>query len=277
MTAAKRRRRRPKAREKRDHNDLEQLPLHLFKYCGVSEERLGWLQRLIEGEEIYFPSPKQFNDPLDCRIPPSYNSSDLRIQQYWREYLQRNPLPPGVDRKARVRELIAQARSPEGRTRQTEQFFDSVNKNGVLSLSSDHKSMLMWSYYAEGHSGVVVRLKTDAQTLVRIPAEMFAIEVHYQTEFPVPVFYEDDHRTLLRTVFGTKSKDWDHEKEWRFVLVTRTGYLTLPTGTVDGVVLGMRTTSEVETSIRDWIGDRDIELRRIQNREGTFKLTSVAA
>ena len=263
------------ASDDRDSDDLDRLPGHLFKYCGVAEERMEWLQRLIEREEIYFPSPALFNDPLDCRIPPSYKSSQLKIEQYWRDYLRRNP-HPGVDRKARVKELVKQARTAEGRAHQTEVFFNSVNSNGVLSLSAASKSMLMWSYYAEGHKGICVRLRTTPENLVRVPEEMFPLEVHYTTSFPEPVFYEDHPRQLLRKVFGTKSQEWEHEREWRLVLVRQTGYLRLPTGFVDGIVLGMRTEADVVELVRSWIAGRDIELMRIQNREGTFKLESVS-
>ena len=76
-------------------------------------------------------------------------------------------------------------------------------------------------------------------------------------------------------VSAVRGAEWKHEKEWRLVLVRQTGYLALPKGMVDGVILGMRTTQDIESSIRDWIGDRGTEVMRMQNREGTFELVSV--
>ncbi len=34
-------------------------------------------RRLLTHREIYFASPKEFNDPFDCRIPPRYDLEDI--------------------------------------------------------------------------------------------------------------------------------------------------------------------------------------------------------
>lgn len=48
---------------------------------------------------------------------------------------------------------------------------------------------------------------------------------------------------------------------------------------IDGVVLGLRTPSQIESEVRGWIAEagRDIELMRVRHRANRFALEVVAA
>jgi hypothetical protein len=57
------------------------------------------------------------------------------------------------------------------------------------------------------------------------------------------------------------------------------GERTLPAGSIDGVIFGLRTPPSVESTIREWVKGRRpaLELLRVQHKPNSFELTIVPA
>lgn len=253
-----------------------EIPAHLFKYFSVpNAEYQERVRQLVVESSLYFASPQKFNDPLDCRIPPSFEANTLTIEGYWKEHLDREaPRMDRADRKAAVKKMVRESRSAEGRERLTRRCFDAVDAHGVACMSTDPVSMLMWSYYSAGHSGLVVRLKTTLEHFSQISPFATPVRVNYAEQFPTINFYTDSVGHFVQTVLGTKSEAWRHENEWRLILVGRTGAVTLPRTMVDGVILGMKTPPEIEKMVRAWVLEAatPIELLRVVHRPSSFLL-----
>ena len=113
-----------------------------------------------------------------------------------------------------------------------------MEKQGIVCLSAHPDGVLMWSHYADGHKGVAIRFKMDPKHLVLLPVLCFFVEVTYTDLFPRLNFFDCDTFDFACSVFGTKAKAWQHEGEWRIVLLDRTGYVSIPPGMVDGVITG---------------------------------------
>jgi hypothetical protein len=257
---------------------LERLPPKLYKYSGLLGPRLEWVQRLICDSILYFARPSSFNDPLDCRVPLRFDGSRLAIERYWLEVLRRRK--PGLsarDRKVELRRLVLLSQTPEGQAKITKQLFESIDKHGTACFSTDPASMLMWSYYAEGHSGVAVRFNTALRDLGRL-SPVIPIEVKYTNSFPNTSYYSTPDERVL-TVLGTKSSAWLHEQEWRLVLEGRTGDVEVPSSLIDGVVLGMRIDPKREEAVRSWVTKRTrpVDLLRVEHRPNSFELEVVPA
>jgi len=109
----------------------EILPRALYRYAGVSREepdRLEGIRRLLVESELYFTSPRTFNDPLDSKgVSLEFIASALKAEQYWRNSYKRiaaNRLPLGVpprERKRWIQRMIANQRTEAGRDRFTNQ------------------------------------------------------------------------------------------------------------------------------------------------------------
>ena len=157
--------------------------------------------------------------------------------------------------------------------------FESIDANGVACFSVDPRSMLLWSYYAEGHAGVAVRFNTTPSVLARITHHVLPLRVGYQDDFPKISYYTATRADLVTTVLGTKSLAWAHEQEWRLVLVGRSGSMKVPAAMIDGVVLGMRIDPSHEETVRGWVDGRTpkIELLRVVHKPGSFALDLVPA
>src|SRR5262249_7455328 len=141
--------------------------------------------------------------------------------------------------------------------------------------------MLMWSYYAEGHSGVAIRFKITREYLMqmRSESELMPVEVQSRKVFPQIDFYKARTNELVWGVLGSKSEDWSHEAEWRLVTVDRTGNIPIPSEMIDAVILGMKIRPEDEEAIRTMVAKRKTptEVLRIRNKPNSFQLEIVAA
>ena len=259
---------------------LERMPEVLYKYSGLSGHRLGWMRDLIVESKLYFAKPSSFNDPLDCRIPPSYDASAFVIEQYWRGFVKQNhPHDKLRNHRKAIRRMIRDSKTPTGQARLTKRLFESVDQNGIACFAKDATNMLLWSYYTEGHSGIAVRFKVTLENLLQMQRLLIPLEVQYQIDFPEIDYYSDTNPGFLRTVLGTKAVVWAHEQEWRLVLVGYQGLLRLPPEMIDGVIMGMRIDPAHERSLRGWIEEREsrLELLRVSNRSRSFELELVPA
>jgi hypothetical protein len=95
---------------------------------------------------------------------------------------------------------------------------DSVSKElGVLCLSKPPDSILMWSYYADKHRGVVFGLDihkiggclSGPSGLVKYRKQRASVDPYLPPGDAL-------HKEVLKTLF-TKSAGWTHEKEFRRV------------------------------------------------------------
>lgn len=52
-----------------------------------------------------------------------------------------------------IDKMIKDSRTEDGQRKLSENVFESLENNGMLCLSKNPASTLMWSYYASGHEG----------------------------------------------------------------------------------------------------------------------------
>jgi len=274
---------RPEHDQDRSLNDvLARAPSAIFKFSGLSGDRLEWMRRLIVENELYFPSPGSFNDPLDCRVTPRYEVSVLAAEKHWRDAGRK--IYPNIARKElkkRAKQMARRTTTPEGQAEFATKVHEAMNRNGTACFAPDPTNVLLWSYYAEGHAGVAVRfcltpscMQAFGERLQAQGTTCFPIEVEYRPEFPSVNYYSSPTHEVLKTILGTKALAWQHEAEWRIVLPNRTGYLKIPRTMITGIVFGMRLDASNEQTVRQWVAARGggIELLRVTNKPGSFVL-----
>jgi hypothetical protein len=140
----------------------------LYKYRSIQGESRYYTSRLITHGLAYYASPKQFNDPLDCRFVV-----DLRGEQRPLSLVQSHFGEPWRQEQERFREIV-----------------DA--KLSIFSLSEIRDSTLMWSHYSDGHRGVCVGIELevdshlgcttyDAKPATVFAADLFAIHLRTKT------------------------------------------------------------------------------------------------
>jgi hypothetical protein len=162
----------------------------LYKYCSISTE--NQLHRFIEilKGRIYFSSPSKFNDPFELSAKVNISTSPLLYGLTARE-------------KEEVQRIF-RLRAPEA---VSEEWREKI---GILCLSEDPKNILMWSHYANNHSGICIGFNTE------ITPFNTAAAITYSDERPKAEFNSNPNR-LIERVLLTKSKHWQYEKEWRAI------------------------------------------------------------
>ena len=175
--------------------------------------------------------------------------------------------------------MVRLSQTESGRNELTERVYKALDTVGILSLSKREANMLMWSYYAEGHKGVAIRFNMAPEHLLVIPARFMPVELKYCTQFPRINYFNSTLPDFVLGILGTKAVDWEHEAEWRLVVVNRTGHVRLPPAIIDGVILGLRIAKDDEDAVRSWVKARPVKtaILRIRHKPGSFELEAVSA
>ncbi|MGI9338139.1 MAG: DUF2971 domain-containing protein [Gammaproteobacteria bacterium] len=199
---------------------------------------------------IYFRSPREFNDPYDCRTPPVLR--DLTDKQL--AFLRRtNPKIWGIPAD---NDFV-----PKGK------FIAKVNKElrrrhkrvtekcGVACFSRRNDNLLMWSHYAGGGRGFCLEFYDGN------PALNLGYDVKYRKQFPVAYGYikalaegreTSQYTELLLT---HKYREWEYEEEVR-MFRGKSGKLAYPFESLKAVYLGTEATDCTKALIRAIAGEK---------------------
>ena len=226
-------------------SDIFTAPAALYAFHVTVVRVPGAVQRLLVDGELYFASSTELNDPFECAIAPSFAASEDQILEYARDWVERQGQDP-AGREAEVRQLVARASTEDFQKETERRYVDVTQSYGIASVTTTATNPLMWSYYAAAHTGIVVGI--DTMRLMQQPfrAPMFPLDVEYAMDFPVANFYTDDDFDIVRKTLGTKSYDWHHEEEWRWILIGESGIVRVDPGVIRTIVFGLRTDGDTE-------------------------------
>jgi len=155
---------------------------------------------------------------------------------------------------------------------------DHFRDNKILCLTDTADNLLMWAYYSNNHTGLVLSFRDDTHDN---PFTM-AKPVQYLEQIP-SLFDEEtlsdmlagyggfDHKRIVEQVVWTKSSHWSHEREWRISTGagrTRDAYEDVPFGSDElaGVVFGARVDDEYRAEITALLSDHYPAARLSQAR-----------
>lgn len=213
-------------------SEAEPYPSIVYKYRSWSNI---YHQNLLRLNELYLSSPRDFNDPFDCRIPENFYQLDTpeKITEYIDEFMERNTAPmlqAGLDPAKQVEflnEKLNNSLAEFQAYNEKETFERQDNNYGVLSLSGRWDSILMWSHYADLHKGYCVGLHEE-----KIRNSGFfgrGGNVIYASEDDFPIIDPRDQNLMRKALIQThyKSKEWTYEDEYRLTS------LLLPTPTTE--------------------------------------------
>lgn len=264
--------------------------MRCYKYRACGQRT--W--ELLINRSIYFARPTQLNDPLDSsiNIRQEYERAKSVIQELDDHPERRKSflfflLDSHVFRDTKSGENL-------GLNGALEKFIQSL---GIFSLSKTARDALLWSHYADGHSGVCLGFETN-----ELDIEDVFINEHMEYRDTPPyqdIFLElteelgefvrpwDDHRypdelgdkfytkQLTKLMNGNllvKSSKWVYEQEYRLVSVNP-GLHPFPPNALKEIVVGSKIRSEDLTTISNIISHPDyqhVKLRKVEPLPGTF-------
>lgn len=221
---------------------------------------------------MYWSSPAEFNDPMDCR-PHFVFGNERRDQIAWaRAAIRRNvPKARRHERKGLERKLL-EASPEQHRQRAIEGFSQWMNESAVCCFSTIPNSLLMWSHYADHHRGVVF---------------VFEQQVEHQPFFAFPVNYTEDRPPVditrigtdgvlaIRSAILTKAAAWSYEAEMRMIEYRLPpGVRRFPQRALRGVIFGARVSDDDRKFVSGLIAasGREIECSTARLSETQFML-----
>jgi len=225
-------------------------PLHdkdgFFKYYTAESAKLT-----LAHTSRKWSTPRLFNDPFDNQFnlyyeEPSEELAEQQLRQFHEILTSPEPLKPNqfgpMTPKA---ELIRQVRLQHPDLKYTDdemaylregviegmrrviQYVPTMNAaiRGVMAdttvfcLSETHDNLLMWSHYAQNHTGAVIKFlalaEVDAPTIVARPVR-YSRQMP-QLDFAALMDFEKVPMDIIDVVTMTKSEVWAYEKEWRII------------------------------------------------------------
>jgi len=191
------------------------LPKIIYKYRDWNNSDHKKL--LLDGE-LYVSSPKDFNDPFDCRISKNFEllDSDEKIWQFAKQQSGQMISQLGESRndfERKIFERLKYHRDDEQKTYDDYTFRKQDEHFGIVSFSEIWDSILMWGHYACNHSGFCVgfyeeHLRESGNFGGGGP-------VIYSDDLPNVNPLDDISIKALFTETHTKASDWKYEKEYR--------------------------------------------------------------
>ncbi len=220
---------------------------------------------MLINKEMWLSRPDSFNDPFDCSLTPGKaKTTDDQVQQLSvlirelyepeeaevqiKEILERNALRP-------VEEVVDDS---------LEKHMEEARESGVFSLSEINNNILMWSHYAENHTGFCIEFerKDDPRNFL---SHIMCRKVEYSREYP------NLHRIidLMDVNLFTKAKDWEYEAEWR--LIAKNGNISLPLPVpITGIYFGLRASEDSIKTIKNILEKDDIKYYHGARKQGEF-------
>ncbi|TOH99341.1 hypothetical protein CGI39_24055 [Vibrio parahaemolyticus] len=210
----------------------------LFKYRDISKYTL----EIFLNKQIYLPVSSQFNDPFDAQLLPSSFMQELRK-------LGATPSRDDFD----LHESYVKER---------------LKNYGIYSLSRKPNDILMWSHYAQSHTGICIGFNEDiTHYFCGYDWPIWVMEVLYESEHPFKKILEDlqsksrfnsvnvfaNHcmlgQALLEAALTIKHESWKYENEVR-VISEMNGFQSFKSAAIDCVILGMGISKSDEFTLR---------------------------
>lgn len=241
------------------------IPEILYKYRSFNERTLMMLQN----NEVYFTSPLDLNDPFDCTVQKQVH--DNFSNEITRFIIARSlGIPMDLVTKEQILNLREQARASQNADIQNDHeiittMMEFSNKVGILSLSSCNNSILMWSHYANFHSGFCIGFGNylDLPSEHRHNIREVSYSDTLNTRPLFDLFFHDGgldefEQEFWRLYVLTKFRDWEYEKEWRIVGLART-IVTYSDSCIDRVIFGLRMPKEQRSRIMSILREKNVK------------------
>ncbi|MGZ9065832.1 MAG: DUF2971 domain-containing protein [Burkholderiales bacterium] len=229
----------------------------LYRYRDLVGPRAEWVRQIIVDSQIYFASPAQFNDPFDCRIrfrtEGPFDELRGNLDQLMRSR--------GFSRLER-RQKIRRVGDPIEFIRKiTTGFQLQIDGTGVLSLSSNHENILLWSHYACSHNDVCLQFRV----IMDAPFFAPAMPVLYKRDLPVPDLIGADRDERAEQLVFTKAEDWAYEREWRLISPDKApGARAFAPELLSAIILGAKMPKADINMVTSWVTQRRIPVRLYQ-------------
>jgi len=214
--------------------------------------------KIIESSALYYSTPNEFNDPFDLTI-------DLLDTTISKEDVIKLITEQFITTEEEKAEIIKH-------NLENPQFFPSIflkeldnlkSHIGITCFSISHMKTLMWSHYAQKHSGVCLGFlfnKSGGNGIAQIT-------VKYSSEINSINYFKDGLLSMYNWIF-TKSHIWSYEEEIRRVIINKTGIINFDKNELVEIYYGLNLSQEKIQFLKSMIKKNNFNIRK----ESTMKI-----
>ena len=261
---------------------MSEFPAKFYKYRPMSGDSAKWVKRTILNDEIYFASASSFKDPFDLRPSFSLGATPHRQrEEFVRMSRKFEPELTEEERQVEADRVMATSMSIDDISHttaaiQTLHNHHITTKVGVLCVSTKRDDILMWSHYADSHSGICLEFDGTA------PFMAHAQKIQYADE-RVPINpYDDNHEAMMEKSLLVKSNHWSYESEWRLLrYVGGPGVVKFRPANLTGIILGALASATTIDAVTSWVQRRgtpvDVYRASVSSKKFELEMTSLSS
>ncbi len=224
-----------------------------YKYGSIDRGHITRTRMIFKDSRIYFCHRAQFNDPFDCHYRCIFKGTAEEKKRFLINlYNKMHPISHRNDRRLWVTENIKKFNDKKNMQSIIDKVDDTISKIGIYCLTYDNKNILMWSHYANNHTGYCIEFSDDYDDMYFSDA----FDVEYSEEYPVLNFTKDSDEERFKKTILTKSIHWDYEKECRKIRRHGCGVFEYPESALKGVIFGCKMSDCDKEKIIKWCKKR---------------------
>lgn len=228
-------------------------PRYLYRYMSMACGREEWVRETVVESKLFFASRIQSNDPMDSTANVILDSDRAQREAIVRRI--RSKRTAIIDPRREVAQFATADWFDDTRVTESmrQRWRRSVDRLGMVSLSSKSTNVLLWSHYAEKHQGICLKFRTD---VAGDPFFGTARQIRYRPEFPTFRSLSDDHDEQIEALLLTKGSAWRYEGEWRLINTKRRGHDAFDPTCLVAVIFGWRMPARQRRKVLDWVEAR---------------------
>jgi hypothetical protein len=256
----------------------------LYKFRGLS--RRDRIEPIFRAQILYWPAISELNDPFESKprivAPPIRSALDkLKVERSVFDLFRRHGMSR-EEAKARSKAASLPGFLEEQVLEMSRQIPPAMEIYRIFSLAGNCQSILLWSHYAEAHTGICLGFSTHKTVFGE------ALEVAYQKNLAAIDLFDRTHETNLRAMALTKSEVWRYEHEFRLIseeptpagmIPIRNHFYVFDPSCLVEVVMGCNISPGDEAFVREMVAvsTSPIKLKRAVRSEHRFALDFVDA
>ena len=158
-------------------------------------------------------------------------------------------------------------------------FLSHKKRVGIYSLSRTFNDELLWTHYANSHTGFCIEYELDNLLGSHVSENRYSFPVLYNLN-PSEIDFKDvssasKNTDLIQKAFGCKSKKWEYEKEYRIVN-DDFGRHSYDFKAVKAIYFGLKMPDSQKVEIMNRLKGRGIKYYQIIQLEKKYELSSVS-
>jgi hypothetical protein len=283
--------------------------MKLYKYIGHQDdnELLNIIKNIFKDNTLKVTNPKDFNDPFDCNMP--YLDENLSLKNIFKNEIKRTQKISSKHYHVRMEQqegFNQQILAFEQEIKKEFEIFSSdwdieISKFRILSLTIKKDDILMWSHYANFHSGVVLgfdNLKDIFDNLKPVKyvyekeSKNFIVNNFIKKAIRVKNNKENEDKEINNFVdkiiefLYIKKEEWKYEDEYRAIFFNDDKRIKKLRGIeiinfnkelVSEIIFGLNMTKENKIKICNFIKDYEykINILEVIKKNGKLEIKEV--